>query len=138
MPSSAPPPISDPREVPPSSLPPPPSSKLALRELEKGTSLWRDAFRRLSKNRAALVAGAILVVMVALCIVVPEVSRFRYDQADLKLGPQPPSALHWMGTDYFGRDMMARVFFGGRISFAVGLVTTLVSFAIGVTWGGVA
>ncbi len=65
-------------------------------------------------------------------------SRWRYDQADLVTGPAAPSWEHWMGTDYFGRDLLARVFFGGRISFAVGLFATLVSFFIGVTWGGIA
>ena len=106
--------------------------------LEKGSSLGRDALRRLAKNRAAVVAGVVLAALVLACILVPSFSRWRYDQADLATGPTPPSWQHWMGTDYFGRDLLARVFFGGRISFAVGLFATLVSFLIGVTWGGVA
>ena len=103
-----------------------------------GTSLWRDAWTRLKKNRVAVVAGGVLLVMVALCVVVPELSRYNYAKADLTLGPTPPSAAHWMGTDYFGRDVMARVFFGGRISLAVGIIATVVSFVVGITWGGVA
>ena len=71
-------------------------------------------------------------------LLVPWLSPHRYDRADLALGATPPSWSHWMGTDYHGRDLLARVFFGGRVSFAVGLVATLVSFGIGVTWGGVA
>lgn len=106
--------------------------------LEKGSSLGRDALRRLAKNRAAVVAAVVLAAMILACILVPSLSRWRYDQADLATGPTPPSFQHWMGTDYFGRDLLARVFFGGRISFAVGLFATLVSFFIGITWGGVA
>ncbi len=106
--------------------------------LEKGASLGRDALHRLAKNRAAVVAAVVLSALLLACILVPSFSRFRYDQADLATGPTPPSWEHWMGTDYFGRDLMARVFFGGRISFAVGLFATLVSFFIGITWGGVA
>lgn len=116
----------------------PPSSRLVLAELEKGTSLWRDAFKRLKKNRASVVAAVVLVAMLVACTLVPELSRWRYDKADLATGATAPSWAHWMGTDYFGRDLMARVFFGGRISFAVGIVATTVSFVIGVTWGGVA
>jgi oligopeptide transport system permease protein len=108
------------------------------RELEQGSSLWRDAWRRLRKNRAAVVAGVVLIVLVTACLLVPQLSHWRYDKADLKLGATPPSFQHWMGTDFFGRDLMARVFFGGRVSFAVGLVATLVSFVIGVSWGGIA
>jgi oligopeptide transport system permease protein len=113
-------------------------TRVVLEELERGRSLWGDAWRRLKKNRAAVVSGVILLITIAACLLVPELSHWRYDQADLKFGPHPPSWLHWMGTDYFGRDLMARVFFGGRVSFAVGLVSTMVSFSIGVTWGGVA
>lgn len=110
----------------------------ALPALEKGSSLWRDAWRRLRKNRAAVASAVVLALMVLACILVPELSAYRYDRADLALGAQPPSSAHWMGTDYFGRDLMARVFFGGRISFAVGIIATLVSFAIGISWGGIA
>jgi oligopeptide transport system permease protein len=106
--------------------------------VERGSSLWRDAFRRLKKNRAAVVSAVILALLILGCIFVPWLSSHRYDRADLTLGATPPSWEHWMGTDYFGRDLMARVFFGGRISFAVGIVATAVSFAIGIAWGGVA
>ncbi|WP_433936691.1 ABC transporter permease [Sorangium cellulosum] len=144
MPSAAPPPHAAspaaPGDLPavPGGAAPRPAGPLRLDALEQGSSLGRDAWRRLRKNRAAVVCGVVLVAMVVACVLVPELSSYRYDKADLKLGAQPPSLDHWMGTDYFGRDMMARVFFGGRISFAVGVVATLVSFVIGVSWGGVA
>ncbi len=106
--------------------------------VERGSSLFRDARRRLVKNRAAVASAVILGVIFALCLVVPEVCKYRYDVTDLSVGSRPPSFEHWMGTDDHGRDMLARVFFGGRVSFAVGVIATLMIFAIGVTWGGVA
>lgn len=106
--------------------------------LPLGTSLWRDALRRLAKNRAAVVSAGILIVLILACALQPSLSSYRYDRADLALGPTPPSWDHWMGTDFFGRDLMARVFFGGRISFGVALTAALLSLAIGVSWGGVA
>ena len=86
-------------------------------------------------------AEAALVVLAALllaCVLEPWLSTYRYDRADLALGPTPPSWAHWMGTDQHGRDLMARIFFGGRVSLAVGLVATGASLVIGVTWGAVA
>jgi oligopeptide transport system permease protein len=101
-------------------------------------TLWTGAPRRLRRDRAFVFAAAVLAAMVVASVLVPWLSAHRYDHADLALGPTPPSRAHWMGTDYHGRDLLARVFFGGRVSFAVGLVATLVSFTIGVTWGSVA
>jgi oligopeptide transport system permease protein len=115
----------------------PPRSK-RLEELERGSSLWKDAWRRLKKNRISVGAGIVLIVMVLVCLVHPQLSHYHYDKADLDLGPTPPSWEHLMGTDVLGRDLFARITFGGRISFAVGLIATFVSFFIGVTWGGVA
>jgi oligopeptide transport system permease protein len=115
-----------------------PAAAAAAVQAEQGSSLGRDAWKRLRKNRAAVASGVILLAMIVACILVPSLSHYRYDQADLKFGPHPPSFAHWMGTDYLGRDLMARVFFGGRISFTVGIVATLVSFFIGIAWGGIA
>ncbi len=115
-----------------------PEERAGAREHERAASLWTDAWRRLKKNRAAVVSGAILVALMAACIAQPVLSHWRYDQTDLPLGATRPSWQHWMGTDALGRDLMARVFFGGRISFTVGIVATTVSFAIGGSWGGVA
>jgi oligopeptide transport system permease protein len=106
--------------------------------LRAGGSLWSDAWRRLRKNRLAVVSGLVLLVMLLGCILVPELSSWDYKKADLTLGPTPPSRAHWMGTDFYGRDLMARVFFGGRVSFSVGIIATMVSFVIGATWGGIA
>jgi oligopeptide transport system permease protein len=114
---------------PPASVPAP---------AEKGSSLWSDAWRRLKKNRLAVVSAAFLILLALFCIIWPEVSPFRYDKADLVLGATPPSATHPLGTDDLGRDLLARLAFGGRVSLAVGIFATIIGFSIGVSWGGIA
>lgn len=104
-----------------------------------GRSLWSDAASRLRRNRAAMWSCAFLAVVVLLCFIVPFFPVIQ-DPAvqDLSGRNAPPSAGHWMGTDHLGRDLLARVLHGGRISILVGLVTTLVSLTIGVCIGAVA
>jgi oligopeptide transport system permease protein len=104
-----------------------------------GGSLWSDAWRRLRRNRAAVAAGVLLLAICLLAVVAPWIPGLM-DPArqDLRLGAVPPSPGHWFGTDELGRDMLARVLWGGRISLMVGLVATLVSLIVGVTWGAVA
>jgi oligopeptide transport system permease protein len=102
-------------------------------------TLWSDAWRRLRRNRAALVAGVFLVVVGALAIAAPQLPFLADPTAqDLRLSATPPSRLHPLGTDDLGRDTLARVIYGGRISLLVGIVGTLVSLVVGVTWGAVA
>jgi oligopeptide transport system permease protein len=118
-----------------------------------GTSLWRDAWRRLLRNRLAVV-GMVLVSLVAGASIVgpwliETLTGFAYDTipADSRLVRSfPPftapdgsfSWTHPMGTDEAGRDILARVLLGGRISLMVGIISTLVSLIIGVAYGAVA
>lgn len=107
--------------------------------IETGASLWSDAWRRLKKNRMAVVSGGVLIVIALLAISAPILPGIPDPNAqDLELGAVPPGPGHLMGTDILGRDLLARVLYGGRISLLVGLVATMVSFLIGVTWGAVA
>ncbi len=101
--------------------------------------LWADAWRRLRRRRVAVAAGAFLAAMCALAALAPWLPFLR-DPAlqDLALGAVPPSWAHWFGTDELGRDLFARVLWGGRVSMLVGLVGTAVSLVVGVTWGAIA
>jgi oligopeptide transport system permease protein len=118
-----------------------------------GSSLWRDAWRRLLRNRLA-VFGMVVVLLVAIASILgPAIIKRTtgyapdYIPRDAKLiksfppfkGPDGSfSWLHPMGTDNQGRDMLARVLQGGQISLMVGIIATIVSLLIGVAYGAVA
>ena len=114
-----------------------PSAELAPDQLERGTSLWRDAWHRLRKNRLAVFGGFVLVALALLCLVGPIFSQ-SYQEQNLDLGAAAPSAAHWLGTDTLGRDLFSRILYGGRISLVVGLVATVVALTIGVSYGAIA
>jgi oligopeptide transport system permease protein len=107
-------------------------------ELVAGTSLWQDARRRLRRNRAAWVSLWILAAIVLASLAGPELSPYEYDGQDLDLGAAPPSAAHWMGTDFHGRDLCTRILHGARISVQVGLLAAITSLVIGTLWGATA
>ena len=114
----------------------------------KGASLWRDAWKRLLKNRLAVVGLVILVIMLFAVVVGPAIIRATtgftadYVPSQLEEGDLvqsfPPSRLHPMGTDDTGRDLLARVLQGGRISLMVGIISTIVSLIVGVSYGAIA
>ena len=106
----------------------------AFEKAEAGTSLWRDAWHRLEKNRMAMASLVILTLMVSACVIAPWFIHYSYEETDLSLGATAPSADHWLGTDHLGRDQLTRLLYGGRISLMVGIVATLVALVIGVTW----
>lgn len=107
-------------------------------QLEKGTSLWQDALRRLRRNRLALFGLCFILLASATAIATPWIAPYSYEAQDLELGPTPPSASHWLGTDYLGRDLLTRLLYGGRISLMVGFAATSVSLLIGVLYGATA
>jgi oligopeptide transport system permease protein len=101
--------------------------------------LWADARRRLGRDRAAVAAGWLLILVALACFAAPWLPGLP-DPAvqDLRLGAAPPSWTHLLGTDELGRDVLSRLLHGGRLSLLVGLVGTLVSLVVGVAWGAVA
>jgi oligopeptide transport system permease protein len=114
-------------------------------EIIKGTSLWQDAWKRLLKNKLAVFGLIIVILMVFICFVGPFLLEFFAgitpdgvpQNAEL-LKSFAPSMQHWMGTDDLGRDQFARVLQGGRISLMVGIISTIVSLLVGVSYGAIA
>lgn len=102
---------------------------------EAPRSLTVDAWYRLARNKLAVLGIIVLLIIGVACVVGPWISSHDYTQQNLELGATSPSAEHWLGTDLLGRDMLSRILYGGRVSFAVGLLATLVSLTIGVAYG---
>ena len=111
---------------------------LGFESAEEGSSLWRDAWLRLRKNKLAIFGGSVLLFMIVVALLTPWIAPYSYEVQNLDLGATPPSAEHWLGTDIFGRDVLTQIMYGGRISLAVGFIATAVALLIGVTWGAIA
>tara|TARA_B100001027_G_scaffold4740_1_gene3092 strand:+ start:81 stop:932 length:852 start_codon:yes stop_codon:yes gene_type:complete len=102
------------------------------------SSLWIDAFYRLTRNRAAMFGGLILILLIICAAAAPVIAPYSYSYQDLNLGASPPSFDHLFGTDVLGRDLLSRILYGARISLLVGFVATGVALVIGVSWGIIA
>ena len=123
-------------------------------EFVRGTSLWRDAWRRLLKNKLAVFGLVVVVIVTLASLIGPTLIKrtfgFTPDYIpthDIRLTQSFPPFTgpngeftwdHPMGTDNAGRDQFARVLQGGQISLFVGIIATLVSLVIGVTYGAIA
>jgi len=114
-----------------------------MSEVLQGRSLWQDAMRRLRRNRLALAGSIYVVLMVLACAILPALPFIDWEgqATDAKFEPpgysEKTGRIHLFGTDELGRDLFARCFYGGRISFAVGIVATLVSVVIGTIYGAI-
>lgn len=99
---------------------------------------WRVAWERFRKNKIAITGAIIFFTIVLLVIIVPILSPYKLSEFELSNKNLPPSSKHWLGTDEQGRDILLRVFYGGRISIMIGLVTALITVVIGATVGAIA
>ncbi len=102
--------------------------------------LWGYAWLRLRRNRTAMFGAVALCLIAAACVVGPWFSPHELDAVDWDYiqSPPDPATGHLLGTDSNGRDLLVRVFYGGRVSLAIGLAATLVAVVIGVAWGAIA
>ncbi|MEH1013678.1 ABC transporter permease [Micromonospora sp. CPCC 206060] len=119
----------------------------AVRDDERGVSLWQEAFRRLRRNPAAIVGAAILAVFVLVAVVGPffvpygptDAIGIREGVVKSGQGLIPGSSgEHWLGFDHQGRDVFSRMIVGARQTLLVGVVSTLIGLAVGALIGGVA
>lgn len=110
-------------------------SRESLREIE---GLWQAAFRRLRKNKLALVSMWFLAFLLLVAVFGPMLIPYTYSEQNYDLVTQGPSWAHPMGTDQLGRDIMARLVFGARVSLTVGIVVQAVILIIGVPMGAMA
>ena len=94
--------------------------------------------RRFLRHRLAVVGLVVLILIAACCYGAPLIAPFDANQQDLLLGPTPPSAAHWFGTDALGRDYLTEILFAGQISLSVGLAVAAISTTVGLAVGSVA
>lgn len=113
--------------------------ELGLRADElQASTLYRDAWNRLKKNKMAIGSFIVLVLIALVAIFAPMIAPYDPYAQDLTLINQPPSAEHWFGTDDVGRDLFSRVVYGTRISMLVGVVCEAICVPIGVILGALA
>jgi len=125
-----------------------PAPNNPLPALSPGQRAWQ----RFKRNRPAVISAWFLIVLLAIVIAWPlflsvaghvgsagRAFALRHDPDTLSDAQfQPPSAVHWFGTDVHGRDLLSRTLYGAQVSLLVGVVGTVVSLIIGVFWGAVA
>ena len=135
-------------------LPASDEEKIQLDVMRESTTFWRDALKRFSKNKVAMVAAVVILLVVICAFIVPNFYPYEYDQqirGSENLWPMEYSeeeqALiasgesvfpHIFGTDKLGRDLGIRVLTGARVSLLVGLVASALVLLIGSIYGSVA
>ncbi|NBH79385.1 ABC transporter permease [Clostridiaceae bacterium] len=106
----------------------------------KSRSLAQETWRRLLKNRGAVVGMCFLILLVVVAVASGFIYDYDTDIIELNMGEalQHPSAAHWFGTDSLGRDIFARVLYGARYSLIIGMGSVAIGLVIGVTLGAIA
>ena len=104
----------------------------------KPTSLWRDAWFRLIRNKLAVAGGILVLLMVLLAIGAEVLQPYPYDKSSLAHANQSPEAPYYLGTDYLGRDLLSRIIFGARVSLLVGVGAQIIICLIGIPIGAIA
>jgi peptide/nickel transport system permease protein len=96
------------------------------------------AFDRLRHSQRGFVGGLVVLLILVTGTLAPAIAPYSYSTQSLLGRLERPSAAHWLGTDGFGRDILSRVIWGGRVSLEIGLLATGLSLLVGTLLGGVA
>ena len=109
----------------------------ATRDTTPSVGFWADVWRRLRKNRGAMIGLWITIFLIMAAIIGPSLSPYRYSDQDFDHLFEGPNRAHWFGTDELGRDVLTRVLYGARISLSIGFVASFFNVVIGVTYGAI-
>jgi glutathione transport system permease protein len=96
---------------------------------------WREFWRKFSRQRVALAAGVFLVLLTLVAVLAPWIAPYDPAQPDYDHVLEGPSALHWAGTDDYGRDILSRIIHGAAISLTVGFFAVTIGGVVGVVLG---
>lgn len=106
-------------------------------EIVKKESRAKTVLVRLFKNKAAILAAVILIVMLVVAFLGSNITPYQYDAMDLTSKNQLPSWEHLFGTDDLGRDILSRVMYGGRYSLTIGIIAVLSAIVLGIIIGAI-
>lgn len=101
-------------------------------------SYWKDSWRKLKKNKLAIIGLIFIILIILAAIFIPKFSKYDYISNDLAITNQWPSVEHWFGTDSLGRDIFVRVLYGARYSLIIGFAASFLNLVIGIIYGGIA
>lgn len=117
----------------------PEMSKVSARRKRRGrqghSTPAGDAWRRLIRNRTAILGMIIIAALLLIAIFAPLIIPYEYDEMDVAAMLKGPSAKHWFGTDKLGRDMFSRCLYGARITLPIAIFTVFVAVLSGGTLG---
>jgi peptide/nickel transport system permease protein len=97
-----------------------------------------SALGRLLRTPRGLGAAIVLAIIVLAAILAPVIAPYDYAAQNLRNANMDPGALHWLGTDEFGRDLFSRIIYGARTSLAVGVISISISMVCGMALGAAA
>lgn len=106
-----------------------------MKSKSRERSLWKDTWRRFSRNKAALAGLAIIATLAILAIGAPWIAPYNYIEGNVRNNYARPSSKHWLGCDFMGRDILSRLIYGARVSLTIALVSGVTSFVVGVAYG---
>jgi ABC-type dipeptide/oligopeptide/nickel transport system permease subunit len=114
------------------------SRSLTLPLSQRQTGFWRDAMRRLKRNKLAVIGGVMVALIILIALGADILTPYPYAKASFSRAYQSPSPSYPLGTDPLGRDQLSRMIYGARISMIVGVGSQVLVLLIGVPLGAFA
>lgn len=103
----------------------------------KHNSLWDESYKRLKKNKAAVVSAYFILFVCAVALFAKFLAPYAFDEQNVERILLSPNAQNLLGTDSLGRDIFSRLIYGSRISIAVGIFTAVISLLMGTVYGAI-